>query len=136
MKSHSTNSICMEKINFGYPTRHYLKRSTSPSSTTQQSISTNGHDKNDLANGKDPPKSVDDRMEPIEDDLCGSVNKSSEADLQSYREKALKEISQGHVGVLLLAGGQGTRLGKYVGEVTNRYLLKIFLKLANLEYDE
>ena len=53
-------------------------------------------------------------MEPIEDDLCGSVNKSSEADLESYREKALNEISQGHVGVLLLAGGQGTRLGRFL----------------------
>ena len=68
---------------------------------------TNGHGN---SNGQEI-KTIDDRMEPIEDDLCASINKSSDAELQSYREIALKEISQGHVGVLLLAGGQGTRLG-------------------------
>ena len=70
---------------------------------------TNGHGN---SNGQEI-KTIDDRMEPIEDDLCASINKSSDAELQSYREIALKEISQGHVGVLLLAGGQGTRLGNH-----------------------
>ena len=56
-------------------------------------------------------KSVDDLMEPIEDDLCGSVNKSSPEDLKTYRETSLQHIGEGHIGVLLLAGGQGTRLG-------------------------
>lgn len=57
------------------------------------------------------PKSIDDRMEPIESDLCASVNKATEKELHSYLQTSLKEISQNHVGVLLLAGGQGTRLG-------------------------
>ena len=52
-----------------------------------------------------------DNMEPIEDDLCGSVNKATANELESYLQVSLKEISQSHVGVLLLAGGQGTRLG-------------------------
>ena len=56
-------------------------------------------------------KSVDDLMEPIEDDLCGSVTKTSLDELESYQEKAFLAISEGQVGVLLLAGGQGTRLG-------------------------
>ena len=56
-------------------------------------------------------KSIDDRMEPIEDDLCASVNKATADELHSYLQISLEEISQSHVGVLLLAGGQGTRLG-------------------------
>jgi len=64
---------------------------------------TNGH--------KEEPKSIDDRMEPISDDLCASVGKSSSKDLESYCQTSMKHISQGHIGVLLLAGGQGTRLG-------------------------
>ena len=81
---------------------------------------TNGH--ND-ANGQES-KSMDDLMEPIEDDLCASVNKSSDVELQSYRETALKEISRGHVGVLLLAGGQGTRLGMYLAKKCHIFLFK------------
>ena len=65
-----------------------------------------------IANGHTKEhKSIDDRMEPIEDDLCGSVNKATANELESYLQVSLKEISQSHVGVLLLAGGQGTRLG-------------------------
>ena len=64
---------------------------------------TNGH--------TNEPKSIDDRMEPIEDEICASVNKATEEELNSYLETSLKEIGQNHVGVLLLAGGQGTRLG-------------------------
>ena len=66
----------------------------------------NGHDA-----GKEDYKSIDDRMEPIEDDLCASVNKCSAKELQMYQDISLRHISEGHVGVLLLAGGQGTRLG-------------------------
>ena len=74
-------------------------------STTPQHLNmTNGH-------GGSPPNTIDDLMEPIEDDLCASINKSTPNELQSFRETTLKHICQGHVGVLLLAGGQGTRLG-------------------------
>jgi len=71
-----------------------------------------GTDKNSITNGHtEAPKSIDDLMEPIEDDLCASVMKSSSKDLEIYCQSSMQHISQGHVGVLLLAGGQGTRLG-------------------------
>ena len=59
----------------------------------------------------DNKKSINDLMEPIDDDLCASVNRSSPEELKFFADVALKEISEGRIGVLLLAGGQGTRLG-------------------------
>ena len=50
-------------------------------------------------------------MEPVEASLCQSVLTSSPETLQSYTRTALTEAAAGRVGVLLLAGGQGTRLG-------------------------
>jgi len=50
-------------------------------------------------------------MEPVEDDLCESVNNSSSEALELYKETGLRGVGAGKVGVLLLAGGQGTRLG-------------------------
>lgn len=67
--------------------------------------------KSDQNGHTEETKNVDDLMEPIEDDLCGSVTKTANEELESYQEKALIAISEGQVGVLLLAGGQGTRLG-------------------------
>ena len=55
--------------------------------------------------------SLDERMVPIEDKYCASVNDSSPEDMEGYRKVALEAVSRGQVGVLLLAGGQGTRLG-------------------------
>ena len=55
--------------------------------------------------------SVDERMIPIEDKYCASVNNSSPEEMDGYQRVALDAVSKGQVGVLLLAGGQGTRLG-------------------------
>jgi len=50
-------------------------------------------------------------MEPIENTLTESIKTSTPETLELYREVALKAAAAGQVGVLLLAGGQGTRLG-------------------------
>ncbi|KAJ1532235.1 hypothetical protein ONE63_000852 [Megalurothrips usitatus] len=56
-------------------------------------------------------KKLDNRMKPIPPEASGSVLKSSKEELDAYRAEGLRLISEGKVGVLLMAGGQGTRLG-------------------------
>ena len=66
-------------------------------------------------------------MKPVEQQLCGSVTTSSDQDINKvttkytiyrltdnlfqYTDTSLRAVAAGQVGVLLLAGGQGTRLG-------------------------
>jgi len=54
---------------------------------------------------------LDDKMNPLEDSQSGSIIKSTDEELLHYTNLSLAEIAAGHVGILLLAGGQGTRLG-------------------------
>nr|CAD7194364.1 unnamed protein product [Timema douglasi] len=54
---------------------------------------------------------LDDRMKPIPSNIHGSVLRSTPDELTAYEDEGLRQISLGKVGVLLLAGGQGTRLG-------------------------
>ena len=50
---------------------------------------------NSMTNGHtEKPKSIDDRMEPIADDLCASVIKSSSKDLEIYCQSSMQHISQ------------------------------------------
>ena len=56
-------------------------------------------------------RKLDDRMKPIPEEASGSVMKCSEEELDTFRKEGLRLISEGKVGVLLMAGGQGTRLG-------------------------
>ena len=71
--------------------------------------STNGaHDVNDQISNAIP---VNEKMQPLEDEMCGSIRDCGEEDLEKFRNLTLEHIAKGQIGVLLLAGGQGTRLG-------------------------
>ncbi|CAF1158903.1 unnamed protein product [Adineta ricciae] len=65
----------------------------------------------DDLNGDDKSKTIDELMEPIPEHLTGSVDQTTKDQLEHYRREGLKAIAEGSVCVLLLAGGQGTRLG-------------------------
>jgi len=54
---------------------------------------------------------LDDKMQPLPSAICGSILKVSEAEKKSYESLAFQQIAMGKMAILLLAGGQGTRLG-------------------------
>lgn len=54
---------------------------------------------------------LDDKLQPIEESQFLSIRRTSPALIKQYETEGLKQIASGHVGVLLMAGGQGTRLG-------------------------
>ena len=50
-------------------------------------------------------------LEPLPESATTSTIDSNESDLKKWYDSGLKLISEGKVGVVLMAGGQGTRLG-------------------------
>ncbi|XP_071575890.1 UDP-N-acetylhexosamine pyrophosphorylase [Temnothorax nylanderi] len=54
---------------------------------------------------------LDDKIQPIDGTKIASAKTSTEKEFNMYEERGLKEVAEGRVAVVLLAGGQGTRLG-------------------------
>ncbi|KAL8903265.1 MAG: hypothetical protein Q9207_004034 [Kuettlingeria erythrocarpa] len=62
-----------------------------------------------------PPQSADKseetKLEPLPDSATASILDSKDEDIQSWYTLGLELVSKGQVAVVLMAGGQGTRLG-------------------------
>lgn len=56
-------------------------------------------------------EAIDHLLEPLHPDIHQSIARTSPEELEQFRDIGLKMISEGKVAALLLAGGQGTRLG-------------------------
>ncbi|XP_022252555.1 UDP-N-acetylhexosamine pyrophosphorylase-like [Limulus polyphemus] len=54
---------------------------------------------------------LDELLQPIPDELHGRSSRTDPDLLKTYRTEGLRQVAEGRVAVLLLAGGQGTRLG-------------------------
>lgn len=54
---------------------------------------------------------LDDKVSPIPREKIASAKTSTPEQLEEYEKLGFKAIADGHVAVLLMAGGQGTRLG-------------------------
>lgn len=74
-------------------------------------VETNNYYKRAIELSNINDKILDDRIKPVDDDSIESFKTCDDNLLKKYEEIGLLEISNGHVGVLLMAGGQGTRLG-------------------------
>ena len=60
---------------------------------------------------KQDQENKDELMEPLPSDVFCRLSEESKETVASWNAEGLRQVSEGRVGVVLLAGGQGTRLG-------------------------
>ncbi|OWA52320.1 UDP-N-acetylhexosamine pyrophosphorylase [Hypsibius exemplaris] len=63
------------------------------------------------ASSQQAAEAIDRLMQPVPEDVYGGVNRNSPDELAEFWRRGLEVIANGEVAVVLLAGGQGTRLG-------------------------
>ena len=67
--------------------------------------------KSTSANDEERKESDSDKVEPLPENVTSSVMDSKEEDLKTWYEQGLNLVAENKVAVVLMAGGQGTRLG-------------------------
>jgi len=72
---------------------------------------TEDFDKMAVTSANDASEKLDDHMQPLPADKCGSVLKATDEEKSEYERLSFAAISEGKMAILLLAGGQGSRLG-------------------------
>ena len=60
---------------------------------------------------KSPDEKEENKLEPLPDSATASILDSNKGDIESWYSSGLDLVAEGQVAVVLMAGGQGTRLG-------------------------
>jgi UDP-N-acetylglucosamine/UDP-N-acetylgalactosamine diphosphorylase len=106
-----------EKAGQGQVFAFYDRLSTTEKATLYSQLSSfDPSNINDItAKAFQPPKGDDEdseiKLEPLPDSAAASVLDSKDEEIESWYSSGLDLVAQGKVAVVLMAGGQGTRLG-------------------------
>lgn len=75
---------------------------------------------------------IDDHIKPVPKSLFGDINETSPETLKKYEDDGLRLIADSKLAVLVLAGGQGTRLGVSYPKGNHQILLSLKQRISRV----